>query len=240
MEKDLWFVIAMKVIDLFSGIGWFTLGLSRVGCLETVAFCEIDKTAQEVLKKNYPGVKIYDDITNSDFGHFESVGLVTAGFPCQDLSVAGQGAGLTGSRSGLFWHILRTVRMVGQPRLVLENVANLLNRGASQVFGALAQIGYDAQWDCIQACDVGLPHRRDRIFITANPHGMRELQPGWGIKDQRERAIYGIQESLRSLPLSSRRGSDNGLSTRVDGLGNAIVPNIAEAIGREILKGESK
>lgn len=159
----------MKVLDLFSGIGGMSLGLERAG-METVAFCECDKFCQKVLKKHWPKVKIYEDITNTRFK--EDVDLVTAGFPCQDISFAGQGAGITGDRSGLFWYILRTLCMVGRPRVLLENVAGLLNRGLGEVLGAMASFGYDTEWHCIPAGAVGAPHRRDRIWIVGNPKSM--------------------------------------------------------------------
>src|SRR5690606_699521 len=111
----------------------------------------------------------YDDVTTADFRNVGPVDLVAGGFPCQDISFAGAGAGLTGERSGLFWHILRAVRMVGQPKLLLENVAALLDRGLGSVLGALAQIGYDSEWHCIPASAIGAPHRRDRIWIIAHP-----------------------------------------------------------------------
>jgi len=228
----------LKVLDLFSGIGGFSLGLERAGGFETVAFCEIEPFCQKVLAKHWPGVPIYDDIRAAD--HREPVELVTAGFPCQDISRAGRGAGLSGKRSGLFWQVLRTVRMVGRPRLLLENVAALLDNGMGTVLGALAEVGYDAQWNCIRACDAGLPHRRERVWITANANGVWELQPGWGIEDQRRRSICGIQETLRTLPNSERGGSNNGIRRRMDGLGNAVVPQIPELIGRAIMEADSQ
>jgi DNA (cytosine-5)-methyltransferase 1 len=223
-----------KTIDLFSGIGGFSLGLDRADGFETVAFCEADPFCRRVLAKHWPGVSIFDDVKTIDLNI--TVDLVTAGFPCQDISFAGKGAGLSGDRSGLFWHVLRTVCMVGRPRLLLENVAALLHRGMGAVLGALASIGYDAQWNCIQACDVGLPHIRDRVWIVADANGLRELQQDWGVRDERRRAVHRIQEALRALPLSARSGNDDGLSARMDGLGNAVTPRIPEMIGHAILQ----
>lgn len=219
----------LRVLDLFSGIGGFSLGLERTGGFETAAFCEIDEFAQKVLRKHWQGVPIFNDIRTLEFA--ESVDLVTAGFPCQDISFAGEGAGLSGDRSGLFWEVIRTVCMVGRPRLLLENVAALLHRGMGSVLGALAAVGYDAQWNCIQGCDLGLPHIRDRLWIVADTNGLRELQQDWGIKEERRRAVHRIQEALRAFPLSTRSGSDDGLSARMDGLGNAVIPAIPEKIG---------
>jgi DNA (cytosine-5)-methyltransferase 1 len=224
----------LKVLDLFSGIGGFSLGLERTGGFETVAFCEIEEFPRKVLAKHWPGVPTYHDVRT--LGPVESVDLVTAGFPCQDISFAGKGAGLTGDRSGLFWHVIRALCVVGRPRVLLENVAALLDRGMGAVLGALAAFGYDAQWNCIRACDVGLPHARDRVWIVADCNGLRKLQQDWGVQDERRRAVHSIQETLRAFPISARSGSDDGLSARMDGLGNAVVPQIPELIGNAILE----
>ena len=172
----------LRVLDLFSGIGGFSLGLERTGGFETVAFCEIEKFPRRVLKKHWPEVPCFEDITTSDFGSIGPVDMVTAGFPCQDISLAGKGAGLAGERSGLFWHILRTVRMVGRPKLLLENVAALLDRGMGSVLGALASVGYDAEWHCIPASAVGAPHRRDRLWIVGNPNN--QVQSDGTVNDE--------------------------------------------------------
>jgi DNA (cytosine-5)-methyltransferase 1 len=95
----------------------------------------------------------------------EGADFITAGFPCQDISFAGAGAGLTGARSGLVWPLLRTIRLVRPRGALLENVAALLSRGLGVILGHLAEVGYDAEWHCIPASAVGAPHRRDRIWI---------------------------------------------------------------------------
>lgn len=225
----------MKVLDLFSGIGGFSLGLERAG-METVAFCEVDPFCQKVLQKHWQNVPILEDVTTHGFN--KPVDLVTAGFPCQDISFAGKGAGLSGERSGLFWHILRTVRMVGQPKLLLENVAALLNRGMGEVLGALAAIGYDAEWNCIPAAEVGLPHIRNRLFIVAShSDSQRKLQPGWGIKNQRGRLHDRIQKTLWEISNEKSDVAIDGLSQRL--LGNSVVPQIPEIIGRAIMEAEA-
>lgn len=241
------------VLDLFSGIGGFSLGLERTGGFETVAFCEIDPFCRKVLNKHWPEVPIYHDITRAKFK--ENVGLVTAGFPCQDISFAGAGAGLTGERSGLFWYILRTLCMVGRPTVLLENVAALLNRGMGSVLGSLASFGYDAEWHCIQASRVGLGHGRDRLFIMANTNG--ERWPGVLYSFLSKHKKQALQNAATSLDTSRNfdarargemvgqpilfRGND-GRSKRVDRLksvGNMICPAKAELIGRAILESEA-
>jgi DNA (cytosine-5)-methyltransferase 1 len=231
----------LKVLDLFSGIGGFSLGLERTGGFETVAFCENNPDRWPVLKKQWPDVPIYPDVRRlpNDF----VVDLVTAGFPCQDISLAGKGAGLAGGRSRLFWRIIRTAGLVGWPRLLLENVAALLDRGMGTVLGALAEVGYDSEWHCIPASAIGAPHVRDRVWISANHRSQR----GEGIKlDKicREPAFSWCEDVRRASDLPERtdlypsklcRGG-NGVSKRLDAVGNAVVPQIVEQLGHAILK----
>lgn len=160
----------LKVLDLFSGIGGFSLGLERTGGFETVSFCEMKPHAQAVLAKNFPGVPCHSDVTTYEFQRGEA-DVITAGFPCQDISFAGVGAGLAGARSGLYREVVRALRVVRPRYAVLENVAALLSRGLGTVLGDLAEVGYDAEWHCIPASAVGAPHRRDRVWIVANARG---------------------------------------------------------------------
>lgn len=155
------------VLDLFSGIGGFSLGLERTGGFKTVAFCEIDPFCRRVLNKHWPEVPIYEDVTTLSLpAGFADV--ICGGFPCQDISDAGKREGLGGDRSGLWREYLRLVREI-RPRLVIvENVAALLNagRGMGDVLGSMAAIRYDAEWDCISAADAGAPHGRPRVWIV--------------------------------------------------------------------------
>jgi DNA (cytosine-5)-methyltransferase 1 len=189
----------MKFGSLFSGIGGLDLGLERAGmsCRWQI---EIDDYARQVLAKHWPDVPRYSDITEVDGRVLEPVDLIAAGFPCQDISYAGRGAGLDGERSGLFWETVRMVQQC-QPRYVLlENVAALLTRGLDRVLGTLAEIGYDAEWHCIPAASVGAPHIRDRVFVFAyTQHG--------GICE-RSRAEGGEQQ--RQSPIISRSGCNGG------------------------------
>lgn len=177
----------LKVLDLFSGIGGFALGLERTGGFETVAFCEIEEFPRKVLAKHWPEVPIYEDVRKLPF-HLERIKgaeVITAGFPCQDISYAGDGAGLAGERSGLWWMVRRTLRLV-RPRLaVLENVAALLNRGMGTVLGSMAAIGYDAEWHCVPLSAHGACHRRDRLSILAYPEGERCAE-AWKLRYQKQ------------------------------------------------------
>ncbi len=157
----------MRVLDLFSGIGAMSLGLERAG-METIAFCEIDPLCRKMLAEKWPGVPCHDDVRTMQFPDCD---VIAGGFPCQDISVAGKGAGLSGERSGLYREVLRAIRLVGPRYVILENVAVLLSRGLGIILGDLAEIGYDAEWHCIPASSLGAPHRRDRIWIVAYSSG---------------------------------------------------------------------
>lgn len=160
----------MRLLDLFSGIGGFSLGLERAG-FETVAFCEIDPVCRGLLAHHWPEVPCYDDITTLTAERLAADGIVVdamcGGFPCQDLSFAGKGAGLAGERSGLWREYARLIRELRPRVVIVENVSALLGRGLGDVLGDLASLGYDAVWECIPASAVGAPHRRDRLWIVA-------------------------------------------------------------------------
>jgi DNA (cytosine-5)-methyltransferase 1 len=176
----------LGVLDLFSGIGGFSLGLERAG-FRTISFCEVLPKPRHLLNHYWPDTPCYDDVNTLTGERLAADGIVPdalcGGFPCQDLSYAGKGAGLDGARSGLWFQIarlLRELRDLGRPVrfVILENVSALLGRGLGVVLGDLAALGYDAEWDCIPASAVGAPHQRDRIWIVAYPRG--EQHEGFG------------------------------------------------------------
>ena len=160
-----------KILDLFSGVGGFSLGLERTGGFETVAFCEQDEKAKLVLNKNWPTVPVYGDIKELTFERLQADGLIptviTGGFPCQDISSAGKGEGIIGERSGLWSEMFRLIRDVRPAWAIIENVSTLRSKGLTLVLQNLCEIGYCAEWHCIPASAVGAPHQRDRIWITA-------------------------------------------------------------------------
>lgn len=161
----------LKLLDLFSGIGGFSLGLERSGYFKTVAFCEIEKFPRRVLAKHWPEVPCYEDIRTLDASALSRDGIavdaICGGFPCQDISFAGKGAGLAGERSGLWFEYARIIGEVRPKYVIVENVAALLGRGLDAVLGTLAALGYDAEWHCIPAWFLGAPHGRDRVWIIA-------------------------------------------------------------------------
>lgn len=159
----------MKVLDLFSGIGGFSLGLGWAG-FETVAFCEIEPYAQNVLKKHWPSLPIHEDVKKLNGNDYKGIDIITGGFPCQDISNAGTKEGIKGERSGLWFELCRIISEARPRYAIMENVSALLHRGLSTVLSDLAKIGYDCQWHCIPASYVGAYHQRDRIWIIAYPH----------------------------------------------------------------------
>ena len=161
----------MRMLDLFSGIGGFSLAAEWVWGdeLEIVGFCENEPYPQKVLKKNFPGVPIYKDIKELDGEAFKDIDLITGGFPCQDISVAGKGAGIEGARSGLWSEMHRLISHIRPRYVIIENVPMLTVRGGTRVISDLAEAGYDAEWQIVGADDVGAWHRRKRIWIVAYP-----------------------------------------------------------------------
>ena len=157
----------LKVLDLFAGIGGFTLGFHLAG-IETTMFCEIDKDAQKVLEKNFPGIPIHGDIRTLKY-HVSQFDIICGGFPCQDISFAGKREGIiNGERSSLWKEYARIIDEVKPKYVVIENVEYLRKNGLGVVLGDLSKMGFDAEWHDIPATTVGLPHQRERLFIIAH------------------------------------------------------------------------
>jgi len=245
----------MYVLDLFSGVGNFSLGLSRAGGFSTLAFCEIDRTCHPVLNKHFPNVPIFTDIKSLRSDQLEfNPDVICGGFPCQDLSLAGKGQGLSGDRSGLWYEYLRLIYEASPKWAIIENVSALRNRGLDEVLRGLASIGYHARWDCVPASALGAAHQRDRVWIVANrsseriqglwSQGFAQPQslefpflpfgPGnrqWEVEPDVRRSLYGNASRLD--------GRMNTWGQRLHQIGNAVVPQIPEAIGREINRVEA-
>jgi DNA (cytosine-5)-methyltransferase 1 len=162
----------LRLLDLCAGIGGFSLAARIAGGYQTVAFCEIDPFCRSVLARHWPEVPCHDDVRTLSAARLQADGLlpadiVTAGFPCQDISSAGKRAGLHGTRSSLFFEIARLVGQIRPRWVLLENVAALRTRGLPDVLRALHALGYDAQWHVVPASACGAPHARDRCWIVA-------------------------------------------------------------------------
>ena len=159
----------MRVLELFSGICGFSIGLERAG-MRTVSFCEIEEHGRTVTAARYPGIPIHGNVCDREFVRGEA-DVIVGGFPCQDISLAGKRAGVAGARSGLYREVLRAIRVVRPRFALMENVAALLGYGMGVVLGDVAEDGLDAEWDCISAGDVGAPHGRDRVWLSlADPN----------------------------------------------------------------------
>ena len=158
----------MNVGGLFSGIGGWELGLERAG-MRVLWHCESDPFCQRVLAARWPGIPCYPDVSELRGSDVAPVDVLCGGFPCQDISVAGRGAGIGGARSGLWSEMFRLTGELRPGYLVVENVPALLVRGLDIVLGDLASIGFDAEWDCLRACDFGAPHERERLWLVAYP-----------------------------------------------------------------------
>lgn len=256
----------LRVLDLFSGIGGFSLGLERTGGFETVAFCEIEEFPRRVLAKHWPGVPCYHDVRTLTADVLArdgiAVDVITGGFPCQDISHAGMQRGLgQGTRSGLYSEIIRLACELRPKFIILENVSALFSGPSDRpgwwlgrVLGDLAEVGYDAEWHGIRAGTVGLPQERDRIWILAYPNEIGRQAPvvetalpnkAGAFREWEQVELCGTRSgNARWLPVSGNRRVDNGVPSamdvaRTECCGNAVVPQIPELIGRAILQAEA-
>ena len=224
----------MKFGSLFSGIGGLDLGLERAG-MKCAWQVEIDDYANKVLEKHWPGVPRFRDIRECGSGNLEPVDLIAGGFPCQDVSLAGARAGITGKRSGLWKEYARIIREL-RPRIVLvENVPGLLSGGMGEVLGDLSSLGFDAEWESLPASAFGAPHRRDRIFMVAYADRGRELQSEGVFPDEWRWTCDGNWWARKPgiCPVAY------GVSGWVDMLrcfALAVVPQVAEYVGKRIME----
>jgi DNA (cytosine-5)-methyltransferase 1 len=243
--------------SLFAGIGGFDLGFSRVG-IETIWQVELDDYCRRVLARHFPGAKRFADVRECSNECLSTPDIISGGFPCQDISLANkQRNGLAGERSSLWFEYFRLICELRPRFVVVENVAAILipvrdDAGRitepapiSRVLGDLAAIGYHAEWDCFPAAAFGAFHFRDRVFIVASqssnpnclrPQGQWTLEAGAWPEQQFARLL---QDQIRiSVPTGKSGGVVDGVldrAHRLKALGNAIVPQIAEWIGRRIV-----
>lgn len=237
----------IRIGSLFAGIGGFELGIERaIPNAHTVWQVEQEPYCQRILAKHWPNAKIYDDVRTVGVHNLQPIDILLGGFPCQDISTAGLQRGITnGTRSGLWWEMHRII-MELRPRIVImENVSNILAVGGPDVVGSLANIGYDCEWSVISARQFGAPHQRKRWFGVAYPNMPRckkrdepiLLETGGGSRcgDRQTRGIhirnYWQQETHPPRLCNVDDGIPDRLA-RLKALGNAIVPQCSEYIGK--------
>lgn len=223
----------MNGLDLFSGIGGISLALKP--WVRTVAYCERDRYAQAVLLSRMASneldrAPIWDDVTSLNGAMLPSIDIIFGGFPCQDISIAGRGDGMGGSRSGLYTQIERIIGETNPAFVFLENVPAIRTRGLGRVVWGLASLGYDCRWTVVSAASVGAPHLRERWFLLAAdserlecwnksrrwswPPGANKAKPG----------NDGSQESLadtEGIRLKSLRNASDASLQRADRAQNA-------------------
>jgi DNA (cytosine-5)-methyltransferase 1 len=250
----------LRFLSLFSGIGGLDLGLERAG-MRCVGQVEIDPFCRRVLAKHWPRIWRHDDVRTLTGDmiceHCGHVDLICGGFPCQGISAANYKAkGLDDERSGLWREYHRLVCEMRPRWIVAENVAALTFRGLGTVLSDLSACGYDAEWQVIQAHMLGAPHQRDRLFIVAYTTGERckenevfdrsPLEATGEKQNARLRRWPGQRQHSPALPDRVRWCPDSSVCRVADGvpdrldryksLGNAVVPQVAEWIGRRIVE----
>jgi DNA (cytosine-5)-methyltransferase 1 len=231
--------VTLNVLSLFAGIGGLELGLERAG-MNVVGQVEINPFCQQVLAKHWPDTPRHDDVRTAvqwwESEQRPDVDLICGGFPCQPFSVAGLQRGIADERWG--WPWMRGVVDAVRPRyIVVENVAALLGdvEAFSIVLSDLSDLGFDVEWDCVSACSVGAPHLRRRLFVVAHPPGDGKLFGG-GLERQEVRNPQRHLHHWEAQPEPHRVA--DGVPRRVDrnrALGNAVVPQVSEHIGRQLL-----
>lgn len=228
--------------SLFSGIEGFGLGAAMCG-IKTVWSCEFEEFQTKIIQKNFGNEhEINRDIRN--YSNPKPVDIVSGGFPCQDISIAGKGIGITGERSGLWSEMFRIVGQIRPKYIIIENSPMLLVRGFERVLCDLSKIGYDAEWQCLSGTDFGIQQGRERLYVVAYPdkvNSERSLQESVFRKPflQGEHTrVYPGWRNRQSLPTSRFSGKSNDVPYRVDrteSVGNAVQPVVAAYLFRCIL-----
>lgn len=247
--------MVLNVLDLFSGIGGFALGLERTGGFRIAAFCESNLYCQAVLRRHWASVPIFDDVRTLDAAQFRGIDVITGGFPCQDISAAGAMAGLEGDRSGLWSELCRLIGEIRPRFAIVENVPNLLAGPTGQpggwfgrILGDLAAVRFDAEWHCIPSSAIGAAFEGDRVWMVATPNGKHGAARLGAIEngpapiltpDRFEHFRAGLD--LRMATACGPLGNLDGFSDFVDrrertaAIGNSNPPQIPEIIGQAIL-----
>ncbi len=232
----------LSVLDLFSGIGGFSLGLAGAG-FQTIAFCESDAFCRGVIERRFPGIPVHDDIRRLRADALRPF-LVCGGFPCQDASLAGRGAGLDGARTGLWRDMARIIGECRPRWVVAENVPGLRSRGADRVGADLEALGYQVWPLVVGAVHAGAPHRRRRVFVLGRAAAADAAGAGLEMRQPRTTVAPAVLHAERCRGWDAEPGLCrvvDGFPGRVDrvrALGNAVVPAVAAMIGRAVLTAE--
>lgn len=228
----------MKVLDLFSGIGGFSIGLEKAG-FETVAFCEIERYCQEVLRRHWPDTPIYDDVRSLTAEQLRADGIVrpdviVGGYPCQPFSVAGKQRGAEDDRH-LWPEVYRLIKEIRPTWGIFENVAGHITMGLDEVLSDLEAEGYAARPFVIPACGVDAPHRRDRVWVVAHANG--EGQSDVPQHEQWVARTATVGDTLRDGRPTTEVGAVAGKASDggTEGQGVAVQPSGAS--GREHSEG---
>jgi len=213
----------MRHLDLFTGIGGFALAAQTVWGkdYEPIVFCEIDKFCQKVLRKHWPNVEIINDVKNITENHWGEIELITGGFPCQDLSIAGGRSGLTGKQSGLWFEMARIIKMVKPKWVIIENVCGLLSsrngKDMAEILNTLSEIGYCVAWRVLNAQYFGVAQRRKRVFIVGSLGNTDSVQVLFEPKSSYRNDKKKSEMGQRGLCISTRDGE------RQDPTGKTII-----------------
>ena len=223
--------------SLFSGIGGFELG-AEMAQIETLWNCEIEDFQGKILSKRFPYAKRYKDITKTEGLRY--VDIISGGFPCQDISVAGKRKGINGERSGLWSEMFRITREVGPRYVIVENSPALTISGLEQVLCDFSKVGYDAEWQCISNYAFGYPHKRERLYLIAYSNKVR-LQSNIFIDGRLDSIFkqwssntdigYSCAKRIFEIPAHTSVRNDDGFPNwthRVGSIGNSVNPTVAK------------
>ncbi len=230
----------MRIGSLFAGIGGLELGLEWAGVGHTVWQVEREPFCRQVLAKHWPEAERFDDVRTVGAANLPAVDVICGGFPCQNVSSAGKKEGIRGEQSWLWREFARILREARPRFAVIENSAEILHRGLDVVLRDLAVLGFDAEWSVVSACSVGAPHMRRRMYVVAYsnqdgqsacsvdaeaprvPSDAGQVRHGWAAEPSHVRVVDG--------PAAGMDGA------RLAALGNAVVPQVAEIVGRRLMQ----
>jgi len=226
-------VTDLTLVELFAGIGGFSCGFERAG-VRTVAAVEIDPAARSVFAKNFPNAALFDDVTKVGGDELRAVGfipergIITGGWPCQDISIAGRGAGLAGERSGLFDDVVRLINDLQPEWFVLENVPRLLSinsgRDMGTVVGSLADCGSSFAWRVLDSSGFGVPQQRRRIFFVGHLGDNNGFPAEVLFESQSGGGDYCASQASKKTVAGTRPG-------RLRGVGGAVAALTATGVG---------